>query len=76
MDGDHKILEHAVAHGFILISTDSEFEALSVQFPTAKIVILRSCGYPTAIAADLLRRKAIRIAELSHSADHLIFLDR
>jgi hypothetical protein len=46
------------------------------QFPIAKVVILRSCDYPTEIAADVLRRNAIRIAELPTSRDQLIILDR
>jgi hypothetical protein len=41
------------AHGFILVSTDSDFGGLLQQFPGAKVVILRSCDYPTAIAADV-----------------------
>jgi predicted nuclease of predicted toxin-antitoxin system len=74
--GDRRILEHAAAHGFILVSTDSDFERLLQQLPGAKVVILRSCDYPTEIAADVLRRNAIRIAELPTSRDRLIVLDR
>jgi predicted nuclease of predicted toxin-antitoxin system len=74
--GDRKILEYAATHGFILVSTDSDFECLLQQFPSAKVVILRSCDYPTEIAADVLRRNAIRIAELPTSRDQLIVLDR
>jgi predicted nuclease of predicted toxin-antitoxin system len=74
--GDRKILEYAAAHGFILVSTDSDFECLLQQFPGAKVVILRCCDYPTEIAADVLRRNAIRIAELPTSLDQLIVLDR
>ncbi len=74
--GDRKILDYAAAHGFILVSTDSDFERLLQQFSGAKVVILRSCDYPTEIAADVLRRNAIRIAELSTSRDQLIILDR
>ena len=65
--GDRRILEYAAAHSFILVSTDSDFESL---------VILRSCDYPTEIAAEVLRRNAIRIAELPSSRDQLIILDR
>jgi predicted nuclease of predicted toxin-antitoxin system len=73
--GDRRILEYAVVHDFILVSTDSDFEVLLTQIPEAKVVILRSCDYPTDIAADVLRRNAIRIAELPSSQDHLIILD-
>jgi len=64
--GDRRILEYAVAHGFILVSTDSDFERLVRQMPGARVVVLRSCDYPTGVAADVLRRNAIRIAELSN----------
>ncbi len=72
--GDRRILEYASAHDFILVSTDRDFEGL--QIPGAKVVILRSCDYPTEVAAEVLRRNAIRIARLLSSQDHLITLDR
>ncbi|MBL8233202.1 MAG: DUF5615 family PIN-like protein [Bryobacterales bacterium] len=74
--GDRRILEYAIEHGFVLVSTDSDFEQLLKQLPGAKVVILRSCDYPTETAADVLRRNAIRIAELPASEDQLIILDR
>jgi predicted nuclease of predicted toxin-antitoxin system len=74
--GDHRILEYAAARGFILVSTDSDFEGLVPLVPDAKAVILRSCNYPTSVAAEVLRRNAIRIAELSGSQDRLLILDR
>jgi predicted nuclease of predicted toxin-antitoxin system len=74
--GDRKILEYAAGHDFVLVSTDSDFVRLLQQFPGAKVVILRSCDYPTEIAADVLRRNAIRIAKLHTSQDQLIILDQ
>jgi predicted nuclease of predicted toxin-antitoxin system len=74
--GDRRILEYAVARDFVLVSTDSDFERLLAEFPHAKVVILRSCDYPTDIAADVVRRNAIHIAELATSHDQLVILDR
>ncbi|MGO9259043.1 MAG: DUF5615 family PIN-like protein [Bryobacteraceae bacterium] len=74
--GDRKILDYAAAHDFILVSTDSDFESLARQIPGAKVVILRSCDYPTDVAAGVLRRNAIPVAELPSSEDHLISLDQ
>ena len=74
--GDRRILDYAATHGFILVSTDGDFEQLLSQAPGAKVVILRSCDYPTDVAAEVLRRNAIRIAELLGSPDRLIVLDR
>ena len=74
--GDHRILDYAAAHDFVLVSTDSDFERLLRQVPGARVVILRSCDYPTGVAAEVLRRNAIRIAALPGSQDHLIILDQ
>jgi predicted nuclease of predicted toxin-antitoxin system len=74
--GDRKILGYAAANDFVLVSTDSDFESLLMDFPSAKVVILRSCDYPTGIAAEVLRRNAIRLAELVNSANRLIVLDQ
>jgi predicted nuclease of predicted toxin-antitoxin system len=74
--GDRRILDYAAAHDFILVSTDSDFERLLRQVPGARVVILRSCDYPTGVAAEVRRRNAIRIAELPGSQDHLIILDQ
>jgi predicted nuclease of predicted toxin-antitoxin system len=74
--GDRRILDYAAAHGFILVSTDSDFGRLLREVPGARVVILRSCDYPTGVAAEVLRRNAIRIAELPSSEDHLIILDQ
>jgi predicted nuclease of predicted toxin-antitoxin system len=73
--GDRKILEYATAHDFILVSTDGDFEGLLSHIPGAKVVILRSCDYPTDVAAEVLRRNAIRVAELRDSQNHWIILD-
>ncbi len=60
---------------FILVSTDSDFESLVGQISGAKIVILRACNYSTDIAAQVIRRNAIRIVALS-TAKGLIVLDQ
>lgn len=74
--GDRRILDYAATHGFVLVSTDRDFERLLSQVTDARVVILRSCDYPTEVAAQVLRRNAIRIAELFNSKDHLILLDQ
>jgi predicted nuclease of predicted toxin-antitoxin system len=74
--GDRRILDYAVIHNFVLVSTDSDFERLLKGVPGAKVVILRSCDYPTDVAAAVLRRNAIRISALTGSQEHLIVLDQ
>jgi predicted nuclease of predicted toxin-antitoxin system len=74
--GDLRILEHAAAENFVLVSTDSDFESLLTRVPGVCVVILRSCDYPTEVAAAVLRRNAIRIAELAGSPNRLLTLAR
>jgi predicted nuclease of predicted toxin-antitoxin system len=74
--GDLAILAYASTHGFILVSTDADFESLANRVADANIVILRSCDYPTEVAADVLRRNAIRIGALPESKARLLILDR
>jgi predicted nuclease of predicted toxin-antitoxin system len=74
--GDRRILEYAAANEFILVSTDGDFEGLMRYVPEAKVVILHSCDYPTDVAAKVLRRNAIRLAELQNSLTHVIVLDQ
>jgi len=74
--GDLRILEYAVAGGFVLVSTDRDFERLLGRFNGAKIVILRSCDYPTEVAAEVLRRNAIRISQIPSSRAGLLILER
>ena len=57
-------------------STDSDFEGLLSRVPAVNVVILGSCNYPTEVAAEVLRRNAIRITELPSSKSRLIILDR
>jgi predicted nuclease of predicted toxin-antitoxin system len=74
--GDISILEYAIAGGFVLVTTDSDFESLAIRYVGARVVILRGCNYPTMVAAHVLRRNAIRIADLPHSRDRVLVIDR
>ena len=74
--GDRRILDYAASHNFILVSTDADFQGLLKQIPAASVVILRHCSYPTDIAADVLRRNAVRIAGLPGSGGRLLILDQ
>jgi predicted nuclease of predicted toxin-antitoxin system len=74
--GDQQILKHAGENGFILVSTDSDFELLLNHVKSVRVVLLRSCNYPTEVAAEVLRRNAIRVTELARSRSRLLVLDR
>lgn len=74
--GDVRILEYACAGEFVLVTTDGDFAGLLNRLPGANVVVLHSCDYPTAVAADVIRRNAIRIAELPGSNKSLLILER
>jgi predicted nuclease of predicted toxin-antitoxin system len=74
--GDLKILQYAAAGDFALVSTDADFEQLISRVPRARVVLLRGCDYPTAVASEVLRRNAIRIGELASSSGQLIVIER
>jgi predicted nuclease of predicted toxin-antitoxin system len=74
--GDLRILEYASAGGFVLVTTDRDFERLVKNLPGSRVVILHSCNYPTEVAFEVLRRNAIRIAELEGSRDRVIIVER
>jgi predicted nuclease of predicted toxin-antitoxin system len=73
---DGLILYYAAAHDFILVTTDGDFERLLPQVPGARIAVLRACDCAADVAADVLRRNAIRVAALADPPDRLIVLDR
>ncbi len=51
--GDRRILEYAALNGFVLVSPTAILNLLLKQVPHAKVVIRRSCDYPTEIPADV-----------------------
>lgn len=65
---DETIWEYARAHGFTIVTADADFlELASSRGAPPRVVRLESCNYRTAQVEDLLRRHAIRIAELEQS---------
>jgi predicted nuclease of predicted toxin-antitoxin system len=74
--GDMRILSYAATGGFVLVTTDSDFKTLMAGLPGALVVVLQSCNYPTPVAAEVLRRNAIRIAALPQAQDRLLVLTR
>lgn len=58
------------------MSTDRDFEKLLPRVNGANVVILRSCDYPTGVAESVLRRNAIRIAEIFRSHGSLLILTK
>ena len=67
---DVVVWEYAKAHGFAIVTADADFYELSTTFgPPPKVIWLRGCDYPTAVAEGLIRNQAIRIAEFLQNED-------
>lgn len=61
---DLQVWEFAKARGFVIVTTDADFyELVTTYGPPPKVIWLRSWDYPTAVAEQLLRSKAIRVSE-------------
>jgi predicted nuclease of predicted toxin-antitoxin system len=66
---DETIWEYAREHGFTIVTADADFLDLSnSRGAPPKVVRLENCNYQTSRVEDLLRRHAIRIAELEQSS--------
>ena len=60
---DTVVWHYARANDFVLVSADADFYELAItQGPPPKVIWLRGCDYPTAVAEELIRSDSIRIA--------------
>jgi len=65
---DYVIWEYARRNGFVIVTADSDFLDLAEERGAPpKVVRLENCNYRTTQVEDLLRRNAVRIAELERS---------
>ncbi len=71
---DAHVWEYARENGFVIVTADSDFISFLKQLRAPpKVVHLEKCNYKTRFVEELLRRHAVRIAELEHSdRDRLI----
>jgi predicted nuclease of predicted toxin-antitoxin system len=66
---DETIWEYAGEHGFTIVTADSDFiDLASSRGAPPKVVHLENCNYRTSHVEELLRRHAIRLAELEQSS--------
>jgi predicted nuclease of predicted toxin-antitoxin system len=74
---DREIWEYAKRNEFCIVTADADFYELATALgPPPKVVWLRGCDYPTAVAEKLIRHHAIRIAEFSNDPDRAVLLLR
>ena len=63
-----RIWAYAKAHGFVIVSTDSDFfEMATTMGPPPKVVWLRRWTHPIRDAESVLRREAVRITQFCES---------
>ena len=61
---DEQIWRRAKENGYIIITADADFIALSQRLGwPPKIVYLEQCDFPLQVIEELLRKNAIRIVE-------------
>ncbi len=65
---DETIWNYAAVNNFAIVTTDADFVEMAERLgPPPHVIRLKNCNYKTARVAELLRRNAIRIAELDRS---------
>jgi len=72
---DASVWEYAKGQGFAIVTADADFYELSTTFgPPPKVIWLRGCDYPTAVAERLLRGQAIRVMEFLEDPDGAVLI--
>jgi predicted nuclease of predicted toxin-antitoxin system len=65
---DEKIWDYARENAFTIVTADSDFVGMAQRYGCPPSVIrLQNCNYRTALVEELLRRNAVRIADLEQS---------
>ncbi len=74
---DAAVWEFANANGFAIVTADADFYELATTLgPPPKVIWLRGCDYPTAVAENLIRSQAIRIAEFLTDPERAVLILR
>jgi predicted nuclease of predicted toxin-antitoxin system len=72
---DLDIWDFAKAHGFVIMTADIDFYEMATTLgPPPKVIWLRRCDYPTAMAERLIRGQAIRIAEFLDDPERAVLI--
>ena len=70
---DEEIWDYAASNGLAIVTADADFVRLAEERGAPpKVIRLENCNYKTAIVEELLRRNAVRIAELEQSRRPLV----
>jgi predicted nuclease of predicted toxin-antitoxin system len=72
---DKVVWEYAKSNGFSVVTADADFYEIAIALgPPPKVIWLRGCDYPTAVAEELIRRQAIRIAEFLEEPERAVLI--
>jgi predicted nuclease of predicted toxin-antitoxin system len=74
---DLAVWEYAKSFGFSIVTADADFyeQGITLGAPP-KVVWLRGCDYPTAVAERLIRGQAIRIIEFMEDPERAVLILR
>jgi predicted nuclease of predicted toxin-antitoxin system len=74
---DELVWEYAKANHFAIVTADADFYELATTLgPTPKVIWLRGCDYPTAVAEGIIRAQAIRIAGFLQETEQAVLILR
>jgi predicted nuclease of predicted toxin-antitoxin system len=74
---DTSVWAYAKSNDFSIVTADADFYELATTLgPPPKVIWLRGCDYPTAVAEDLIRGQAIRIAEFIEDPERSVLILR
>jgi predicted nuclease of predicted toxin-antitoxin system len=72
---DFLVWDYARTNSFSIVTADGDFYDLAVlQGPPPKVVWLRGCDYPTAVAESLIRDQAIRLREFLNDPNRAVLI--
>lgn len=72
---DTIVWDYARAKDFCIVTADGDFYDLAVsQGPPPKVIWLRGCDYPTAVAESLIRDQAIRVTEFLQDPERAVLI--
>ena len=72
---DMAVWEYAKSFGLSIVTADADFYELAITLGAPpKVVWLKGCDYPTAVAARLIRGQAIRIIEFLEDPERAVLI--
>lgn len=72
---DIAVWEYAKSNNYSIVTADADFYELATTLgPPPKVIWLRGCDYPAAVAEQLIRSQAIRIAEFLEEPERAVLI--